>query len=161
MRYAEAGFELNGAPSVAVHLYYRRRAEALREQFQRGCERCLRTAAELEVVEVNDAILSEGDEGDCLYDSGGRRIDASCVDQYDQDLTLSRRRAAPALSDLGVNFTIREPVVFQSVFFGHWGHFLLESISRAWATYLRPDLAELRSVFACGLRPDSSRRMRA
>jgi len=85
-----------------------------------------------------------------LYDRDGYRIAGS-------DVPAMFPASEPALASVAdrvdpASFegcrTVDEPVVFQSVFFWHWGHFLLESCARLWAGLVAPELAGLPSLFA-------------
>ncbi len=154
MKYEEAKFELSSPPGAIIHLYLPARAKQVRETFQRICERPLRPPSAPDIIELEGAILSARYERDCLFDSDGKRIEASCVLQYDDDFTASRWRAVESIEGFKVDATIEEPVVYQSVYFGHWGHFLLESMARAWALQDRPELTDLPSAFARALQPE-------
>jgi capsular polysaccharide biosynthesis protein len=154
MIYAEARFDLNDAPGATVHLYHPRHAVAVREQFQRFCERSMRPRAALTLVEIDDAIFIGRRDGNCRFDSTARRIDISCIHHHNEDVA-EPWDAAETLPNLQVDITIREPIVFQSVFFPDWGHFLLESIARLWAICRLPELAEIPSLFAGANEPDS------
>jgi hypothetical protein len=102
------------------------------------------------VLELRDVILCHGHDRSCLYDAQGVRIDASALWRYEWHGEDMMFRAAPTLPSPGaVSQTVEEPVVFSSIFFNHWGHFLLESIARLSVAISDPELARLPSVFSC------------
>ncbi len=112
------------------------------------CARSSRPPAPLSVSEFENVVLEDSPTGACLYDSEGRRIEASCLRRYRTDLTPEIWQAAETASDRPVAERIETPVVFHSVFFGHWGHFLLESLARAWAGVAAPEFARRPCVFS-------------
>ena len=98
------------------------------------------------VLEMNDVFVFAGRTRRCLYDREGRRIEASCL--------LRERGGANILwhADEDVEIptdyvTIKEPLVYQSMYFDHWGHFLLESVSRLWAHQANPELRAFGNFF--------------
>jgi capsular polysaccharide biosynthesis protein len=92
-------------------------------------------------------VLEDGPTGACLYGADGRRIEASCLYRTDADLRAGPWQAEETVSDRPIVARIETPVVFGSAFFGHWGHFLLESTARVWASVAEPELARLPWVF--------------
>ena len=102
----------------------------------------------MEVREFEDVVLSDGPKRTCLYDRDGRRIDASALPRYDDDLNVELWRAAETDDDRPVRRTISTPVVYHSILFNHWGHFLLESLARAWAHIEHPALAGVPALFS-------------
>ena len=99
------------------------------------------------VLELDDVILSNGRDWACLYDRDGRRIEASALPRYDASFSPEPWRAAPRLPSATAYPTIAEPVVYQSVFFSHWGHFLIESIARLARKLESPELARLPAIY--------------
>ena len=117
---------------------------------QRFRDFCARDPAPqpMEVREFEDVVLSDGPKRTCLYDRDGRRIDASALPRYDDDLNVELWRAAETDDDRPVRRTISTPVVYHSILFNHWGHFLLESLARAWAHIEHPALAGVPALFS-------------
>ena len=138
----------NGNP---LRLYAPARNEALRQRFVELARRSMRPAAPMRVLELEDVVLEDSPTGVCLYDASGRRIEESCVARHAEDLTPELWRARENIDERQVQAAIAEPVVYHSVFFRHWGHFLLESMSRAWASATDARLADLPCVFSWSL----------
>jgi hypothetical protein len=98
-------------------------------------------------LELEDVILCNGRDWACLYDRDGRRIDATALHRFDGDFAAHLWRAAPSLPSTRTWPTISTPVVYQSILFDHWGHFLLESIARLGPKLAHPEWAGLPSVY--------------
>ena len=116
---------------VTVGIYGPEDGAELHETFRRFLARAP-APPQAEILECDDVILGGG-QWACLYDRDGRRIDASALVRYDEAGAPQLWRAPPALPHTRTVLTIHEPVVYGSVFFNHWGHFLLESTARLWA----------------------------
>ncbi len=81
----------------------------------------------LEAMHVEDAVFIPGYA--CLYDLSGRRIDATV-----HLLDGRARRRTPPVVDLPRDLPVlADPVVYGGHLPKHFGHFLLESLSRLWA----------------------------
>jgi capsular polysaccharide biosynthesis protein len=80
-----------------------------------------------------------------LYDTSGRRIDEAAVRTLSPDAPVVRRQKLYK-GDLGVVSVpdqlklVSEPVLFCGHLMKHYGHFVIESMSRLWARDLFPDL---------------------
>lgn len=99
------------------------------------------------VLEFRDVILHHGKGHWCLYDRDGHRIDASALVRHSWNAEAQMVQAPPTLPNPGeVQRTLDEPVVFCSVFFNHWGHFLLESMARLSSACAVPDMAGLPKI---------------
>ncbi len=108
----------------------------------------MRPREPLGVREVEGAIFFNRIEHRCLYDATGARIDESRQVRYAYDPTPEYWSSSERIQGLAVHEEIRDPVVYRAVYFEHWGHFLLESTSRLWAEFQRPELRGLPSVYA-------------
>ncbi len=88
------------------------------------------------IYKLNDAVALPGLPG--LYDTGGRRIEEAAVRMVSHDAPAIRREKLYK-SDRGqVCLPDRLEVVHETVLFGghlmkHYGHFIIESMSRLWA----------------------------
>ncbi|MDE3175218.1 MAG: glycosyltransferase family 61 protein [Pseudomonadota bacterium] len=142
---------VEGANGERFRFYSPARNEALRRRFVETARRPLRPAAPMRVLELDDVVLEDSPTGLCLYDARGRRIEPSCLARHAEDLTPEFWRAREQVDERPVRGEITEPVVYHGVFFRHWGHFLLESMSRAWAQAGDARLAELPSLFSWSL----------
>ena len=142
---------LEGANGERFRFYHPARNEALRRRFVEMAQRPMRPAAPMRVLELEDVVLEDSPTGVCLYDARGRRIGESCVARHAEDLTPEMWRAREQVDERPVQAEIAEPVVYHSVFFRHWGHFLLESMSRAWAQATDARLADLPCLFSWSL----------
>lgn len=141
---------VDGPNGERFRFYHPARNEALRRSFVEMAQRPMRPVAPVRLLELEDVVLEDSPTGLCLYDAQGRRIDESCVARHAEDLTPQLWRAREQIDARPVQAEIAEPVVYHGVFFRHWGHFLLESMSRAWAQ-AGARLAELPSVFSWSL----------
>lgn len=92
-----------------------------------------------ELLEMKDVFVFAGRTRRCLYDSDGRRIEATCLlrERGGANILWHAEEQVEIPSDF---VTIEQPLVYQSMYFDHWGHFLLESVSRLWAHHARPEL---------------------
>jgi len=81
----------------------------------------------LGVVRLENVVFVPGQA--CLHDLFGRRIDATMHLQYGRPM----RRNAPVIDIPHDLERIEQPVVFGGHLPKHFGHFLLESLSRTWA----------------------------
>lgn len=101
------------------------------------------------VQAFEDVVLAGENRNACLFHADGRLVDVSrspprsARDAQD----FSDNWVDGPRFDLGAMAVIEEPVVFQGVFYGHWGHFLLESCARSWAAIVDPALAELPGIY--------------
>lgn len=139
-----AGRYATAAVGAATRLFYPAEQAAYPDAFRAFASA---PAADAPVLEFDDVILANGRDWACLYDREGRRIDATALVRYDANGAPQFWRAAPQLPSTKTYLTIAEPVVYQSILFNHWGHFLLESIARLAGKLERPDLADLPSIF--------------
>jgi capsular polysaccharide biosynthesis protein len=85
------------------------------------------------VVRLKDAVFVPGHA--CLYDLSGRRIDATVHLREGRPL----RRVPPSIVPPSDLQRITDPVVYGGHLPKHFGHFLLESLSRTWI-YVEQDL---------------------
>lgn len=90
-----------------------------------------------------DAVALPGLTG--LYDSQGRRIDEAAATTISPDGPPHRRKklysGTPEVVSLPNNFTvIRGTVLFGGHLTNHYGHFVIDSMSRLWARHLYPTL---------------------
>lgn len=115
----------------------------IRRFIQRAEELCIARP----VLELQDVILSHDRDHLSLYDADGGRIDESALSRYNFDGALFYQ-AAPTLLNPQPELTIDAPVVYSSIFFKHWGHFLIESLARLSVAQADPELARLPSVFS-------------
>jgi capsular polysaccharide biosynthesis protein len=145
-RYATCVFE--GATRSRVRFHFPAGREPLYQHFRDFCLRPMRPREPLAAPEVEGAIFFNRSEQRCLYDSAGVRIDASRHVRYANDPEPEYWPSAPRIETLRAHEEIREPVVYRSMFFKHWGHFLLESISRLWTDAARPELRGLPTLYA-------------
>jgi hypothetical protein len=69
----------------------------------------------------------------CIYDSGGGRLDESCIVRGTKDLlrTVSPRTIKVVPADLPV---YEAAAIYLGHISSHYGHFLIESLARAWVT---------------------------
>ncbi len=151
MRPAYGAYDFEGASGGRYRLYAPAQNAVLRRRFADFCARPTSAPAPLGVLELEDVVLEDSPTGACLYDRDGRRIVASCLERYADDLTPELWRARETVDARRIHERIETPVVYQSVFFRHWGHFLLESLNRAWASATDARLAELPSMFCWSL----------
>lgn len=82
-----------------------------------------------DVIYTPHVFVSPSQYYGCLYDSDGTRIEQSCIYRDHKDcLTLepARYQGETSLD------RIEGSVMYLGVLFGHYGHFLLESLSRWW-----------------------------
>jgi capsular polysaccharide biosynthesis protein len=145
-RYATCAFE--GATRGRVRFYYPAAREPLYEHFRDFCARPMRPAEPLAVHLVEGAIVFNRWQHRCVYDAKGARVDPSRLVRFADDPKPEFWPSEPQLDSLRVDEEIREPVVFRSMFFKHWGHFLLESIARLWADAVHPELRALSTLYA-------------
>lgn len=118
--------------------------------FERGeAERRLRKLVSIAdssspaIHKVNDAVALPGLPG--LYDTEGRRIEEAAVRTVSPDAPLIRKeklyKGAPGVVPLPESFeVVDEPVLFGGHLMKHYGHFIIESMSRLWARDLFPTL---------------------
>jgi capsular polysaccharide biosynthesis protein len=99
-----------------------------------------------EVSVCEDAILLQWPGCLALYDSSGRRIDASALRRGAQPSTFVE--AAERIEPPRRPARFDEPVVFLGRYFRHWGHLLTETTSRMWARLRHPELRALPAIFA-------------
>ncbi len=132
---------------LGTKFYVPNRLTRLVETFAGEIEKLTAPREAPKLIEIEDAILVNRPNASCLYDRDGRRIAASELVRYADDLTPQPWPSVEELTPAPVGATIREPVVFRSMYFEHWGHFLLESLARLWATETLPELADLSSIF--------------
>jgi capsular polysaccharide biosynthesis protein len=107
----------------------------------------VRTGYPDHILELDDVFLSPGVSTSCLYDSRGFRIPESCVrrgEDLEDYVGADQIRITPP-TDYA---TVSRPVLYLSMFFRHWGHFLTESTSRLWARSAHPELSGLDVCFA-------------
>ena len=122
-------------------------AEALLAGFASGIEILAAPRPAPRLIEVEGALLVNRAQTRCLYDRDGRRIASSEVVRQPDDPEPQPWPSLAELPSTKAEAELTEPVVFRSIFFKHWGHFLLESLSRLWATETHPERAKLASVF--------------
>lgn len=137
-----------GATGGRYRLYAPAQTEVLRRRFADFCRRPTLPRTPLSVLELDDVVLEDSPAGLCLYDARGRRILESCVTRYSDDGLAELWRARETVDSRPIDERIETPVLYSGTMFRHWGHFLLESMSRAWAASLDPRLANLPSVFS-------------
>ncbi len=102
-------------------------------------------AAPAQVLEYNDVYMIPGGDTMALYDRDGRRIDASGARRgVDLKEFIAARETIEPPRDCQ---RIDGPLLYLSVYFNHWGHFLTESLSRMWARYAHPELATIPGFF--------------
>ena len=100
----------------------------------------------IEIAEHRYVILAFGRSQSCLYDREGQRIGSSAL--------MRRFRAGDVywkaderIEKGEVDGVITRPVMLQNRCNIHWGHFLLESLSRAWAALEFPELVAGGALF--------------
>ena len=142
-RYATYEIERLG---VRFHLP-RRAAEPLLAGFAAEIELFDRPRPPPRLIEIEDAILVNRPNGRCLYDRDGRRIAQSEVVRFPDDPEPQPWPSAAELPSKAVKGSYERPLVFRSIFYKQWGHFLLESLSRLWASEMQPELRRLESLF--------------
>jgi capsular polysaccharide biosynthesis protein len=137
------------------HLTCSPRHVKLLAKFEAYFARSWRPEPPPQVLTLENVILADQADGACLYDAEGKRIDASALSRLDQDFKAEFFRASPLIENLNISEKIEEPVVFQSIFFFHWGHFLTESIARLWALDLVVEAMGRQSVFTYASLPET------
>ena len=148
MRFEFATFRYAHADGAACVLFCPARHVRLQSQFQQFFARFWQPAQLPELLKFENVILAERDDSACLYDPQGWRIDESALPRRTRELEPVFHRAAPVLENIDVTDVVEEPVVWQSLFFPHWGHFLLESVSRLWANEPGSHVADCASLFS-------------
>ena len=95
------------------------------------------------ICRLNDAVALPGIAG--LYDLEGRRIDEAAVRMLSPDAPAFRKESLhkrlPGLVSLPDQFeVVDETVLFGGHLMKHYGHFIIESMSRLWARNVFPTL---------------------
>lgn len=95
------------------------------------------------IHKLRDVIAIPGGAG--LHDSDGRRIEAAAVRTVSPEAPSVRReklyKGAPEKVSIPDRFrVVNEPVLFGGHLMKHYGHFIIESMSRLWARELFPNL---------------------
>ena len=145
-RYATCAFD--GATRGRVHFHYPAGREPLYQHFREFCARPMRPREPPTLHEVEGAIFFNRWDKRCLYDMTGARIEPSRLVRFADEPEPQYWPSEPRIETLRVHEEIREPVVYRAMFFNHWGHFLLETMARAWADFAHPELAGLPTLYA-------------
>lgn len=124
-----------------VTLYPRSPAAWYRQKFEQRIESMRVVAGSPEtLLEVKGAYFIPGHV--CLYDREGRRIDASCVRRKPAQWSFvgagPETIAVPAACE-----TLTKPMLYLAEIASHWGHFLIDGVSRLWARAQFPQLREV------------------
>jgi hypothetical protein len=99
------------------------------------------------ILELEDVFVVPGEGTSCLYDKDGRRIAESCVrrgENLDDYIGAEKERIDPP-TDFAV---VSTPVLYLSMYFRHWGHFLTEAVSRLWPRHAYPEFRDIEVLFA-------------
>lgn len=112
------------------------------------------TPPPLSVQKFESVILAGERRAACLYTLDGEPIEPSRMPPQHPREAQQAPNLFTSQPDLDVKSleTIEPPLLFQSVFVYHYGHFLLESLARAWVFALDPSLAELPTLYAWPLK---------
>jgi len=138
--------KLNARTRADIRVFHSEGAPELPRQFLDFLDAADQRREELQIIEIDDAILEFGRFTKCLYDREGQRVAASAIVRA-EGASPRVWNAVERLESLDVSATISTPILFQSAIVNHWGHFLLETLSRTWATRERPDLAAGGALF--------------
>lgn len=100
-------------------------------------------AAPPEIHKFHDAVAMPGMKG--LYDHAGRRIDEAGPATLSPSVTDHRRTKLSSHSPASISLpptlkVVEEPVLFGGCLVDHYGHFLIDSMSRLWARHEYPRL---------------------
>jgi capsular polysaccharide biosynthesis protein len=103
------------------------------------CSSCYVNRADPALEQYDNAIytpylrIEHQERYGCLYDEYGKRIEQSCLKQSNQEII----RDSPNYSGTTELELLGGKALYLGIFFGHYGHFLLESISRWWSLFDR------------------------
>lgn len=145
--------ELNDFQRAKISVLYSVDRPQLPDLFHTALGEAKLDCEPLPITEFNDAIVEFGRFTKCLYDREGNRVAASTLVRNEES-GARMWNAVERLESIEVTNSISGPVLYQSPVIDHWGHFVLETMSRTWAAREFPDLVENASLFPMNRRQE-------